>query len=261
MVSPLSWAGIGRVRDSPTSRSRPDTAALSGGRHRPGGRPGAPTAVAAGLVVALLAVGVAFWQQAPDWVAARVHVRPATLVLRPDLEAGAGPILGRLLRGKLKVTGSVWVDNTTWLDIAVRRVRWTAHIRGRAVAAGKLEPGPVLLSDRQDKVEFGATVMLASLGLAAIDILKVGSADVEVEVAMSASVLGLEVERRMRLRDFDLRVDATQIPMDELMRAPVGAATGATAPPTPGGQVDERGNVGIAPGAGVEPVPRTKGGR
>ena len=170
----------------------------------------------------LIAVGatVALVQWAPDWAASNVRIRPASLVLQPDLDGGSGTVLERLLRGRLRVRGQALVANDNWFDIEILRVRWTTELRGRVVAEGVLEPGPVLLSDREDKLAFGTDVLLASLGLAALDVLKVGSADVVVQLHYEAQALGLRIDGAATLRDFDLRLDTQSVPMDALITEP-----------------------------------------
>lgn len=193
---------------------------MSSSRQRP--EPTLPRTLVVAVAVLLMTIGLGMYlrNRLPIWVASQVRLRPATMVLKPDLGGGAGSILGRLLRGRLKVSGEVWVDNQTWFDIEIKQLRWAAILKSRKVAEGNLEPGPELLSDREDKVSFHADVLLASLGLAAVDLLKVGSADVYVDVAYTASILGMTFSNSIRLSGFDLRMDAKQIPLDQLIREP-----------------------------------------
>ncbi len=202
------------------------------------------------IVVALAAVvslGAGLYTYLPGWVASQVHLRPATMVLKPDLSGDTGTILARLLRGRLKVRGEAWVDNQTWFDISIDRLTWAAFLKGRKVAEGTIQPGPTLLSDREDKVAFGADVLLASLGLAAVDVLKVGSADVHVDVSYTASALGMSFSNAVRLSGFDLRMDAKQIPFDQLAHESPAAPETAAASALPRPRSDPTGGASPKP--------------
>jgi hypothetical protein len=165
-------------------------------------------ALALAAVVGLAAAGLFVL---PDWVASNIEVQPDLLSIRPAPAEGGGDILDRVMRGRLRLEGSVWVRNRTILDLEIERVAWRARVRGREVANGLLEPGPHLAADRETQVTLTGDIAVIALGLAAADVLKVGKADVDTVVAVDASCFGIRAHVERVVRGFDLRIDASGV--------------------------------------------------
>lgn len=143
----------------------------------------------------------------PDWFARRVSLRAGVMTLEPKvLPAGIPKSLPSLVLGKIEVDAQVFVRNATPLDLTLSDVQWRAYLSGRQVASGTLPDGQKLPAEAEEKVRLTALVSAPALGLAAFDLLRVQTADVEVEVDATVRALGIPVRRTMRFGGFDLRM-------------------------------------------------------
>lgn len=166
-------------------------------------------AIVALVTVSALVGGAVF--ALPGWLASRIEVQPDLLSIRPAPAEGGGDILDRVLRGRLRLEGSVWVRNRTILDLDVERVVWRARVRGREVASGVLEPGPHLTADRETYVALTGNIAVIALGLAATDVLTVGKGDVDVVLSVDARCFGIGAHVERVAHGFDLRIDASGV--------------------------------------------------
>ncbi len=164
-------------------------------------------------VAALVAcgLGLAAFIALPGWVADHIEVQPELLSIRPAPADGDGDILDRVMRGRLRLEGSVWVRNRTIVDLDLHRVAWKARVRGREVASGVLDPGPQLPADRETKVTLTGDIAVIALGLAARDVLTVGRADVDTVISVDASCFGIHAHVERVVTGFDLRIDASAV--------------------------------------------------
>lgn len=163
--------------------------------------------LAVAVVVGLLA---AAWHFVPPWFGRQFELRPGLMTLQPKLlPKGIPGSLPDLLRGQIEVEATIFVRNKTWLNVTLRDVKWRVFVKNRRVARGTLPGEQLLPSDREQPLKMQALISAPALGLATIDVLRMRSADIVVEVDATASVLGLTLSQKMRLTGFDLRLDST----------------------------------------------------
>ena len=164
------------------------------------------------LVSSLLALTAACVVSAaflPGCFAKNIHVRPGMLVVRPEISPrGVLGALPGLLRGDIDLEATVLVRNDNLIDFTLQNVKWKAFLRGREIGAGTVTPNQLLPADREEPVSILASVHAAALGLAAIDMVRVRTVDIAIEVDAEVKALGMTFQRHERLTGFDLRMDS-----------------------------------------------------
>ena len=145
----------------------------------------------------------------PGFIANNLQVRAGLLSLKPKLLPSGLPLsLPNLLRGEIEMAATVYVRNGNWIDIQLQRVQWHAFLNGTEVAEGTLPTERILLSDREDPMQISTLIHGPQLAVAAVELLKLRSADVVVQLHAEAQVMGISVQRDVRLTGFDLRMNA-----------------------------------------------------
>lgn len=148
----------------------------------------------------------------PVLIANNVQVRAGLLSLKPKLLPSGLPLsLPNLLKGEIEMAATVYIRNQNWIDIQLEHVQWHAFLNGVEVAEGALPAARILLSDREDPLQINTLLHGPQIALATVELLKLRSADVAVQLHVDARVMQIAVQRNVRLTGFDLRMNADGI--------------------------------------------------